>query len=273
MAWVWDQVLPTTKKMVLLAIADHADDTGDNAWPSVSTLARKVSITTRQVQRLLRELEDDGLLITSRQQGGTSRTAIDRRPNLYQIVMQPPDVSVTPGMTPMSPPPRRMRHPSPDADVALTIIEPSRNHPGRPKPAKAKDPIFDAVVQVCGISTSSLTKSSRGNINKAVKELKEVGASAIAIKGAALEFKKRYDKAQLTPSALVKHYPNLVPADQRDSKCQICDDPVDGHSHPKCSGCEGSGWTQVSDNVSSPANTVTRCNLCNGTGIDPYLKS
>jgi hypothetical protein len=42
--------------LLLLAIADHAHDDGSGAWPSVAHLARKVRMSERQVQRLIRVL-------------------------------------------------------------------------------------------------------------------------------------------------------------------------------------------------------------------------
>ena len=104
MAWVWDQELPTSMKMLLLAIADHTDDDGDNAWPSKSRLAKKVGLSENRIRQMLRQLEAAGWIETGRQQGGTHRTQPDRRPNLYRVVM------IERGLTheaPLSPPPER----------------------------------------------------------------------------------------------------------------------------------------------------------------------
>jgi hypothetical protein len=46
-------------RLVLLAIADFANDSG-MAWPSVETLAAKSRLSSRQVQRILRQLVNDG---------------------------------------------------------------------------------------------------------------------------------------------------------------------------------------------------------------------
>ena len=50
MNWAWRQNLPSTAKLVLLALADAADDEG-NCWPSVATIAGKAGVTTRTVRR------------------------------------------------------------------------------------------------------------------------------------------------------------------------------------------------------------------------------
>ena len=62
MNWAWRQTLAPTLKLVLMALADAADDQGV-CWPSVSTLARKCSVSTHTVRRALRVLVDQGLLV------------------------------------------------------------------------------------------------------------------------------------------------------------------------------------------------------------------
>jgi hypothetical protein len=85
MSAVWETDLSTSEKMVLLIIADHASDDGTNSWPSVSTIARKASLSDRQVKRILRELQDQGLIRIELQAGGTKDMRDDRRPNRYTV--------------------------------------------------------------------------------------------------------------------------------------------------------------------------------------------
>ena len=85
MSQVWDIDLPTSEKMVLLIIADHADDEGTNSWPSVATIARKASISPRQAQRLIQSLSASGLLSVEEQAGGHREMRDDRRPNRYTV--------------------------------------------------------------------------------------------------------------------------------------------------------------------------------------------
>lgn len=60
MAAVFDEDLPASEKLVLLALSDHADDAGNHCFPSVSRLVRKTSMTRRGVQIVLRRLEAKG---------------------------------------------------------------------------------------------------------------------------------------------------------------------------------------------------------------------
>lgn len=55
MNWAWAIELEPSSKLLLLALADIADDRGF-AWPSVSTLARKSCVSVRTAQRVLRAL-------------------------------------------------------------------------------------------------------------------------------------------------------------------------------------------------------------------------
>jgi len=74
MNWAWRQGLPPTPKLVLMALADAADDHGV-CWPSVTTLARKCSVSPRTVQRMLKLLVDQQLLVAEsrhRQSGARS---------------------------------------------------------------------------------------------------------------------------------------------------------------------------------------------------------
>jgi DNA-binding transcriptional ArsR family regulator len=85
MGKVWRTDLPTPEKMVLLVIADHANDDGTNAWPGIATIARKTSISERSVQRHLKALEDANLITITKQGGGNKHTRNDRRPNRYDV--------------------------------------------------------------------------------------------------------------------------------------------------------------------------------------------
>lgn len=63
--------LEPSKKLVLMSLADSADDAGGSCWPAVSTIARKASISPRQAQRQLRSLESEDLChVESHASGG-----------------------------------------------------------------------------------------------------------------------------------------------------------------------------------------------------------
>jgi hypothetical protein len=79
MTWVWDNSpVRGGDLLLLLAIADHADDYGGNAWPSLHRLAERTRSDRRTVQRQLRRLQEAGHLridaVTG--PGGTNRYVI-----------------------------------------------------------------------------------------------------------------------------------------------------------------------------------------------------
>lgn len=62
LSWAWDAELPCARKMVLLALADHADQDND-CFPSQKRLATFCSLARPTINRLLGELERDGWII------------------------------------------------------------------------------------------------------------------------------------------------------------------------------------------------------------------
>lgn len=60
---VWDLDLPHNKRLVLLAMADHADHEGRNIYPSTDLIAWKTGYSSRQVQRVIDMLITDGILV------------------------------------------------------------------------------------------------------------------------------------------------------------------------------------------------------------------
>jgi len=79
MSIVWDSQLGPNEKLVLLALADFANDNGENAWPSVATIAQKTSLGERTVQRKLIEMIQSGLITRDgRGPRGTNRYHISR---------------------------------------------------------------------------------------------------------------------------------------------------------------------------------------------------
>lgn len=62
MGLVWDLELPADQKLVLLALADHADHSGENCRPGIALLARKCSYSERQIQYVIGRLKAAGLI-------------------------------------------------------------------------------------------------------------------------------------------------------------------------------------------------------------------
>lgn len=82
MSVVWELPIEPTQKLLLLAIADHADDLGGNAYPSVPRLAERCSVSERTVQYALRKLERDGWI-------AVQRRATRHQPTCYRVDLRP----------------------------------------------------------------------------------------------------------------------------------------------------------------------------------------
>ena len=63
MNWAWEQKLKPTPKLILMALADAANDFGV-CWPSVSTVATKCCVSIRTVRRVMQQLVDRKLLLS-----------------------------------------------------------------------------------------------------------------------------------------------------------------------------------------------------------------
>jgi len=89
------------------------------------------------------------------------------------------------------------------------------------KRSRRRDEVFETLAEVCGMRIDQLTKTSRGQLNKAVKELREVGADPMQIRQRAAVYRRTFQRAKLTPSALAKHWPQLAGSDTTDSEFAI----------------------------------------------------
>ena len=228
-----------TEKLVLLGIANHDGDGG--AWPSVGTLARYANCSERHVQRAIQSLVELGEIRVVDQAGGNSETRRDRRPNLYKVLVRCPDncdgtaqhrlrgdadgtppngatkstergdISDANGVTPVSPEPS---------------LEPSKKTLADKPPeslTKKKDNLFETVADVCGIGLTSLTRSARGQLNKAAKELREIDATEDQVRHKAKAYKTQYPNATLTPTALIKHWSSFGELEKKQQRPSVWD--------------------------------------------------
>lgn len=129
MGWVWANSAATgIDKLVLLAVADSANDDGGNAWPSIALLSRKAGVNERTVQRAIRRLVESGAL---RVKANAGRHGV----NVYRVVMKPPAQSHPDNLSPrrsatVTKPPRQNAAPAESPNTPGTVPpEPSLNRP------------------------------------------------------------------------------------------------------------------------------------------------
>lgn len=90
MHWALNQapVKEPVKVLILVAMAERANDDGTDVWQAVGTIAEKARVSVRTVQREMKELEAAGL-ITRGDQSRVAHLPANRRPVVWDIVMYP----------------------------------------------------------------------------------------------------------------------------------------------------------------------------------------
>ncbi len=118
--------------LLLLAISDHAHDDGAGAYPSVETLARKVRMTPRNTQMLIKKLEAAGELEVMRGAGPSGcnlywvkslqgvKTRVVRGEKQRGEGVKPASPRTV--MEPSEPSPRKERGPAPSKTVAPEVF-------------------------------------------------------------------------------------------------------------------------------------------------------
>ena len=123
MALAWKADIPSGRKLVLLALCDHANGQGE-CYPSVDAIARKCSMGQRTVQQHIGELESAGILVRRFRNG---------RSTLYRLephnfcstagAAAPQDSALQYAASGISPP--QLLHRTPADPAPISISEPS----------------------------------------------------------------------------------------------------------------------------------------------------
>lgn len=124
MNWAWEQPLPPVPKLVLMALADNADDHG-YCWPKMKTIAAKCSTSERTVQRTIKTLLAAGLLKKDARFDASGRqvsngytlalTYPDKLSPQADDIAKEGDTTVTPGVTQLC---------QGEGDIAMSPLEP-----------------------------------------------------------------------------------------------------------------------------------------------------
>lgn len=188
-------------RLVLLSLADHADDEGRDSWPAVKTIAKKARLTDRAARDALRRLERDGHI---RQTGKSPYST-----NIYEIIgiargeesSAPPDADDVGGgkVTPSE---------GSSSSVELSLEQSVEEKQGAARP---RNPIWDVLVEIFG----PVPKRFAGHQGRVVSDLRallvEDGIRDIDL--AQDEIRRRrsalageWGVGKATKDALVKHW-------------------------------------------------------------------
>lgn len=80
-----------------------------------------------------------------------------------------------------------------------------------------QDLIWDALAAACDLETGQMTTTEQGKMRKAVKELRDVGATPEEVKRRAHRYRHEHPTWDLTPTALVAHWSSFAPRKQRET--------------------------------------------------------
>jgi hypothetical protein len=115
MTVVWSLPIGPTDKLVLLALADNANDEGF-CWPSIRTLESKTSLSNRTVRYSIKRLKENGHLVTQNYNGHSLKFTLTPR---QQMPTSPAAVAYLPRhQMPQTPAPDA-KTPAPDADITI----------------------------------------------------------------------------------------------------------------------------------------------------------
>lgn len=98
-----------------------------------------------------------------------------------------------------------MSRPFVDQQQATLFGDGSRPRERKPR---ERDLLFEALAFVCKINTSQLTASNRGMLNRALKEIRDVGATPEMVLHRAEVYRHKWSHVP-TPGALARHWASL----------------------------------------------------------------
>lgn len=156
--------LPAGPKLLLVALSDHAHDDGLSCYPGNTLLAKKTTVSVRQVQRNLEALEADGWIRRYRYANGGKGHAVEWQLNAAKIFADARENGWTQRVTSVPPFESKGRHPRPervtsttskgDTSVIPTIMnhqEPVENLISTENPQQPGEAIRDYALRLAGL--------------------------------------------------------------------------------------------------------------------------
>lgn len=227
--WLIDSGCTDKALRLYTVLARYADNDDLTAYPGRALLSKRMGCHRASVDRAVEELVALGAITK------TQRVADGRYTSSLYTVHRICRVSDRPSRTHAATP----THPCDDPDAPMQQrtrtkeLEPKEHIAATPKekiPAK-RDELFEALAEACGIDWKNLTKTGRGQLNAAVKELKDIQATPEQVKGKAGAWRKQYPTMPTTPTALIKHWGALTyrTRQPQNDTCPDCHQPLDDH--------------------------------------------
>lgn len=190
-AWAWRQHVAGSAKLILLKLADQANDDG-TCFPSQKTIGRDTGLGKTAVKDNLRKLRDAGLILAEERHVDGRQTS-----NGYRLVGG--GRNPTPGG----------RADDPSGGRPADPQEPSLGT-GPSLRSGARDEIWDTLVATIG--DPPRTRPERAKWNKAAKDLREADVTAEEIRTAVDAYGRHptFKDCALTPLAIVTNLSTLL---------------------------------------------------------------
>jgi len=96
-----------------------------------------------------------------------------------------------------------------DATSPVPVPVPKEQTLATGKPPRPRDELFEALAEVENADLDALTRSARGKLNDATKQLRDIGATPQDVAVRARTYRRVHPTWDLTAQALVKHWPSL----------------------------------------------------------------
>ena len=213
----WVVTAPISDRAVrLYALLARRANSDSQAFPSRKYLALNMHCSSKSVDRAMEELLAIGA-VTKQKQYHDSRQTV----NLYTLRAM--------GGTPVTRGGDTGDEGEGDTRVPQNESHKNESHrttlADKPQESstKNKDNLFEVIAEACGISLTGMTRSARGQLNKAAKELREVGATEEQVRHKAKAYRAQYPNATLTPTALIKHWSSFAELEKKQHRPSVWD--------------------------------------------------
>jgi hypothetical protein len=233
------RITPPARKLVAVALAEHANKDGTRARPGMKLLRIYTGLSERRVLAHIGGLIDEK--IVTRVLRGHEDQRAEFRFHLDRLAELEGDAgdtlqgdgddthSTREGDAGDS---ERVTDTTAEGDAGDT---PSvMNRQGTTLAAEkraAREGIFAALVEAEGANLEEITESHRGALNKVVKQLLAVGATPDDVDERAERYREAFPRIRVTATGLAKHWASLGPEEDEPSSwipCQgmDCDQPA-----------------------------------------------
>ena len=125
MTEAWRAEIPAGRKLVLLSLADNANDRGE-CYPSVEAVAARCGLSVRAVQGHIADLEKAGMVSRENRTGRSNLFTLHPSRFCTPADSAPPQI-LHPTPADSAPPPAESAPPVPAESAPITVIEPSLN--------------------------------------------------------------------------------------------------------------------------------------------------